>query len=366
MPNPRVFIGPIEVAGVLWDYRCGLRKLGVDAQLILWFRHRFGYDYDELFGIRSMLPERAFYHGLNKICGSERTMKIIERRQRDKITEFIERFDVFHFGSGLSLTPFNADVKSLKGADKKIVMTYFGCDIRCTSSQLPPTNPEKTCTCKTSRRCIGPCKYTDKMKMLEYWSKNSDVIFAGPSNSRLLDFLNIPYKFAISPIDIDYWKKFDAPIEKDKLLVVHAPSSIKHKGTARIIEVIQSLQEKYNFDFRVLQNISNEKVREWFNVADIVIDQLGYGWYGRISVESMSMGNPTLCSINEKYKGKYKKFSTLPLVNITSNTLFDRLEELINDPELRRKVGKESRRYAENVHSDKAVCKELLDVYGRL
>jgi len=203
------------------------------------------------------------------------------------------------------------------------------------------------------------------VKSIKYWSKNADVIFSGVTNSRLFDLLGVSYKLAIVTINTEHWKRFESDIKKDRPLIVHAPSSV-YKGTAKITECIHQLQKKYNLDFKLLQNVPNETAREWFNVADIVVDQLGLGWYGRVSVESMAMEKPTLCYIKDEYKEKYKQFSNLPIINITPNTLCDRLEELIIDPELRKKIGKESRKYVEKVHSNDVVCKDLLDVYRRL
>lgn len=366
-----MFLGPIGIAGVLWDYRCGLRKLGVDAQLILWYQHEFKYGYDELCDTSGLIPRRAFYYVTNmiekKIYGSDWVTKtMLELRNRDKIEDFIQRFDVFHFRSGHSLVPHNADVRSLKKAGKKIVMTYWGCDSRCASAALSSNYPEKACLCKLSGRCRRPCRYTKKVNMIKYWSKNADMIFSGLTNSSLLDFLGVPYELAIIPIDTEHWKRFESEIKKDKLLIVHAPSSV-YKGTTKITDSVHQLQKKYDFDFKVIQGVPNETVREWLNVADIVVDQFGMGgWYGRLSVESMSMGNPTLSHIKDEHKETHKQFSDLPIINITPDTLYDRLEELIIDPGLRKKIGKESRKYVENIHSSDVVCKRLLDTYRRL
>ena len=78
------------------------------------------------------------------------------------------------------------------------------------------------------------------------------------------------------------------------------------------------------------------------------------------------MGNPTLSYIKDEHKENYKQFSNLPIVNITPDTLYDRLEELITDPNLRKKIGRDSRKYVEKIHSDDVVCKDLLDIYRRL
>ena len=56
----------------------------------------------------------------------------------------------------------------------------------------------------------------------------------------------------------------------------------------------------------------------------------------------------------------------VPLVSATAETLRERLRPLVADAELRRRIGRASRAYAERVHDIERIADRLLDVYSRL
>ena len=135
------------------------------------------------------------------------------------------------------------------------------------------------------------------------------------------------------------------------------------KGTPIIMDAVNKLKKVYPVKIKLLTGVPNSVVREWLNAADIIIDQISVGWHGKLAVESMALAKPTLCYINEEHKEKHPQFKELPIVNITPNNLYDQLELLINDENLRKKIGEKSRNYAEKVHDSRIVCKHLLKIY---
>lgn len=331
------------MAGVLWEYRNGLRNLGVDASVIVYRPHDFSYPYDE-----------AFARG-----------GIIQRRigELTHIIPFIRRFDIFHLVYGRSVLPFHLDIPIIKLFNKKIVMTFLGCDIR---PRIFKDGINEVNNCKY---CMNKCRLEEKINIVKYWSNNADLILSGVDNSQLLDYYSIPYKPFVVPIDIEHWKPFKSPANinnKKEILIVHAPSNPLMKGTPIILKVIEKLKNKYPIKLELLKGVPNAIVRERLNAADIVIDQLGCGWHGKLSVESMAMGKPTLCYINDKYKIKYPQFKEIPLININSENLIDRLEFIITDDEERTKIGNKSRIYVEKIHDNQKVCKDLLYSYKSL
>ena len=337
----RVFLGPSSIAGIEWEYREGLRKLGVDARVILRTPHPFGYRHDYIFS-------RGGFASINTLIN---------------LPSFLRRYDVFHFSYGESLLPFHIDVPFLKKLKKGVVMSFVGSDIRCSKLVLKGLiEPENCNYCGQN-----PCPLKQKIKIVNFWGRNADSITSGAELSALLDYYGIHYHYGVLPIDIEYWKTYEPPIEyitnDDEVLLVHAPSNAARKGTPIIMNAINKLKKKYSFHFKLLTGMPNHVVREWLNAADIVIDQISVGWHGKLSVESMALGKPTLCYINDKYKKKYPQFRELPIVNITPNNLHDQLESLIINEKLRKKIGQKSRKYVEKIHDSRIVCKNLLKIY---
>lgn len=346
----RIFLGPAPIAGVLWNYRMGLRRLGVDASVIIGFEHRFGYSYDEIISISGSSHRRFDY------------LKSLPAHAI-KLPRFLRDFDIFHFFSR-SLMPRGLDVPFLKLAKKKIVMSFMGSDIRCSIPVLEGIEDRGKCN-----YCKLPCRISRKKKKVNFWARNADAIMSGVDNSQLLDYYSIPYFVITLPCDIEYWRPFDSTFyrkKEDEILIIHAPSNMRRKGTPIIIDSIRKLKKKYNVSFKLLYNIPNSTVREWLNIADIVVDQFGCGWYGKFSVESMALAKPTLCYINEDYKKKFPQFKDMPIINVTPKNLYTRLESLITDQHLREKIGKEGRLYAEKTHDSRIVCSNLLEIYQKI
>lgn len=345
----RVFLGTFPVAGVLWEYRKGLRSLGVDARVVISEAHPFAYPFDELFEIRGGFLQRRY-------------------GEFKHLVRFIRHFDIFHFFFGSSLKSWRArvhyDVPFLKLAGKKIVMTFLGSDIRCNTEVLKGHIRREDCD-----YCRYPCKLYSKLKVAKFWGRNADVIFAQPTYSQILDFFSIPYQFIVLPCDTEYWIPFESDFYRKKegeVVIVHAPSKPLFKGTRFVLSAIKKLKsEGFNINFKLLQGMPNTVVREWLNVADIVVDQFGLGWYGKFSVESMALAKPTICYIRDEYRQQIKHGRELPLVSATPSTLYEVLASLYDDLDLREKIGQKSRKYVIHVHDSRLVCKELLEIYTK-
>ncbi len=153
------------------------------------------------------------------------------------------------------------------------------------------------------------------------------------------------------------------PKAKSKLLILHAPSAKNAKGTNFILPVIEELQKKYDFEFRLLHNMPRTEVMELMQQCDIFIDQLVIGMYGLASCEAMAFGKPVLCFIMPAvYENGLSK--DCPIINTTVETLKDNLTNLITNPELRFRVGNDSRKYALENFDAIANAQKLVDIYS--
>lgn len=333
----RVFLGPSHLAGMLWEYRQGLKQLGVDAKVVIFEKHKFKYPADIEFGL-----------------DGGKYIKVLRRIAH--FPKLIHHFDVFHFVFGHSLLPtyYNFDVPLLKLLNKKIVMHFVGSEIR-------PRNIPET---KTDVDVINR-----KKKLVKFWEKYADAIISHPEYSQLLtlNYHSIPLGY-----DLEHWKTFQSDIiekDTDQILIVHAPSNREAKGTKYVeLAVNMLVKDGYNIKFKLLENLPNSEVREWLNASDVVVDQFLYGWHGALAVESMALAKPVLCYINDEWLNHpscaYAK--EIPLVNTTLDNIYENLKLLIENPDLRKEIGQKSRKYVEEVHDSKKVAKQLLELYESL
>ena len=333
----RVFLGPSHLAGILWEYRQGLKQLGVNAKVVIFEEHKFKYPADIEF----------------KLTGNKyiKVLRIVMNSPK-----LIHQFDVFHFVFGHSLLPsyYNFDVPLLKLLNKKIVMHFVGSEIR-------PRNIPET---KMNVDAINK-----KKKLVKFWEKYADAIISHPEYSQLLavNYHSIPIGY-----DLEHWKPFQSDIIKEdanQILIVHAPSKRETKGTKYVeLAVNMLVKDGYNIKFKLLENLPNSEVREWLNASDIVVDQFLYGWHGALAVESMALAKPVLCYINDELLNHpsctYAK--DIPLVNTTPDNIYENLKLLIENPDLRKEIGQKSRKYVEEVHDSTKVAKQLLELYESL
>ncbi len=326
--KPRIMLGVIEISGDLWEYRNALRKLGAQADTVVFQKDPF-YDlpYDKYYPIKR-----------NKLNGFLKSIPIT--------LKLIFQYDVFFFIYGQSFFPKNLDIYLLKLLRKKVAVLFCGCDIRCRDEVLKEDWPYSVC-----QECEKDCNSRAKSKLARFWEKYADLILSNPEQSQLLQRR---FKLGRLILDLDYWKPFNPGIfrDSDKILIAHAPSDRKLKGTQYILDAVERLQkEGYKIDLILLEGLSIEEVREKLAGVDIVIDQLLLGWYGKLSLEAMALGKPTVCFINEEIVSQISFARNLPIVNSNPLTLYQDLKSLLDNPKLISEIGTKSRAYVKSTHS---------------
>ena len=86
------------------------------------------------------------------------------------------------------------------------------------------------------------------------------------------------------------------------------------------------------------------------------------------AIEAMALGKPVVTYLHEAAVRRTEEALGLrvPLVPTTKETLADALRPLVASAEERRRIGAESRAFAERVHDVERVADRLLDIYSRL
>lgn len=163
----------------------------------------------------------------------------------------------------------------------------------------------------------------------------------------------------LSDFDVSY-----PNISTQKLLIVHSPSAPVAKGTKYILQAVERLKTKYDFDFVLVQNIQREKALEIMKKCDIYVDQLILGAHGAAAVEAMAFGKPVVCYINSVIGRDYPR--DLPIVNADPETILEKLEDLICNPAMRREIGIKSREYVEKYHDDRKIAQDLVKIYEKV
>ena len=126
---------------------------------------------------------------------------------------------------------------------------------------------------------------------------------------------------------------------KNKITIVHAPSSRAGKGSRFIISAVEKLSNKYNIEFILVEGMTQEDAFEQYKKADIIIDQIIVGTYGVFAIEAMALGKPVITYITDEMKEKLPE--ELPIVSAKSGQFRGTLRKPCSDENKRIELGKE-------------------------
>lgn len=336
---------PTDIGGNPHNISLAERKLGIESETMVFRSRWFNYPSD----INLHLEKYPF------------PIKVLKVMQFFR--EAIRKYDVFHFNFGQSILDYprffnHLDLPLLKRRGKKIIITYQGCDARTTKLWRDEMG-RPICDECDNHSCykhddnkifrIGKVsKYADKAYVL-----NPDLLYS----VKFAEFM--PYA-----IYADEWKiQKEQQIDDGKIRILHAPTSRALKGTKYVIDACKKLNlNGYPVELMLVENIPHTQVNAYYSKADIVIDQLIFGWYGAFAVETMALNKPVLCYLNKEDVEKFVPFKDkIPIKNTSTATLYDDLLELITDKKLRQKIGSKGRAFVEDVHSPVKIAKRLIE-----
>ena len=307
----RVVHCPVNTAGVPWTNVQALRRRGIDAQLVVFNRYTLHPEADRSLDLEGGLVRR-------------------QMAQWKALAALLPRTDLFHFTFGLTLVPQSLQFPLLRAFGKRSVMHYLGSDIR----GKPPE--ELAYGKKAGAEIVGSY---DAIR----WAPEADVIPPGIDVAR------------IAPVP---------PSDRERPVILHAPSSRRRKGTEHVVAAVEGLDA----DLEIVEGLRHDEAFERFRNADIVVDQLNAGWYGLFAIECMALGKPVVTYLHDEAVRRTEEAfgTTVPIVSATAETLREQLRPLVDDAAERRRRGAASRAYVELVHDQERITDRLLDVYARL
>jgi glycosyltransferase involved in cell wall biosynthesis len=299
------------VAGIPWTNVEALRRKGVDARLVV--------------VERQMLHPEADW-SLDRPSGFWGRQAV----QWPAFLRLLPRTDVFHFYFGWTLVPRKVQWPLLKATRRKSVLHFLGSDIR-------GKTPEELAYARgADARIVGSY---DALR----WVPDARVV----------------------PPGLDLRQYEAAPLQdRPRPVVLHAPSSRRRKGTEHVIAACEGL----DVELDIVEGLPHDEARRHYERADIVVDQLNAGWYGIFALEAMALGKPVLSYLRDEAVQETERALSveIPIVQITKETLRDRVAELAGSPDERRRIGASSRAYVEQVHDADKGADRLIEIYRSL
>jgi len=346
---------PTSVGGNSYGLSRAERKLGLESDVLTTHENYLEYPSDIFldFSITRFKSSRGFFHRtINKIN--------LLIRIKNYINNLNNKYDVFHFNFGSSLFGNLFDL-NFYNKKKKLVVTYNGCDCR---QKYKIIKKYDICACSNPECYDGICnspkvdikKQKNILKMASYCST---FFYMNPDLKQFL-----PKDAVFLPYSISSWDKITYQDKKYKypLKVVHAPSQRGAKGTKDILSIIEKIQNDFpgKIEFILVEGMKNSDAVKIYEQADILIDQILIGWYGALSVEAMKAGCAVMVYIRES------DLQYIPdimhedvkntFINCDANNLYEKIAEIIDNPNLLYKYKKNSYDYVNTWHNPEHVA----------
>jgi hypothetical protein len=351
----RVLHGPVNIGNQPWVLSRHERKLGVESDLVVNYTPSLGYRADKVI---SPLGWRS------------------ESEMRDRIHKGLRApldYDVLHYYFGRSFMfwddydsrnyfPF-LDLEVAKRLGRPIFFTLQGCDVRIAgkSTVMNEFTPCRQGHCSVFDLCLSHLDRQRTRFVEEILPKADRVFFLNPELGHFVgrgEFL--PY----SSVEIDSFKV--TPPRTDGVpRIVHAPTNGLIKGTPAIVQALEELKSRFEFEFVLVQGLTHEEALKVYETADIVIDQVLAGWYGGLAVEVMAMGKPVLCYLREQdfQFVPEEMIRDLPLINVRPDRLVEDIASVLERRNEWLDWSIRSRRFVEKWHDPTRIATAMIGAY---
>lgn len=278
------------------------------------------------------------------------------------IEDLAEQFDIFQFYAMPILWqppsmafPTGIDILLLKTLGKVVIYSYRGTEARLESvfRKVAPYH-----YCDEGLSFLKKFPEQEQKIMMSFISGVADRVLVPDPELQTY----VPNAIIVPrAIDLNEWPNVGVK-NQDNPLVVHAPSRKAVKGSESVIAAVKQLKnEGLNFNFELIEGLSNVEARKRYEQADVIIDQLRIGWYGVLAVEGMALGKAVISYIRNDLKHHLGNSPPIALAN--PDNITDVLRSLIQDKERRIKLGITARQYCEKIHCSEKVALQLIDIY---
>jgi len=241
----------------------------------------------------------------------------------------LDTFDIYHIEGGRAFYLDGQFVRKMASRGKHIWCNFHGTDLR-TRGVIPEVD------------AASEVNTTSEVDLLEKHP-------------------NIEYLFL--PVETEQFQP-NYPAH-NPMRICHATRDRSARGTNQIIEIIEELQQHYDFNFELLENLPHDVFLQRLSENDVFIDLLaeghaGYG-YGMAGIEAMCYGLIPMTYLppeQEHLLGDH------PFIKITADTLKPQIVSLLQTNDLEA-MKRKSRQWVFQHHDISQVIKRVYEIYKR-
>jgi glycosyltransferase involved in cell wall biosynthesis len=356
--SPRVFIGPVEIAGYYTRLAGALRELGLHAVAVDLSGHTYRYEATgrppavvRLATVATVRGEAARGSRLVRLWW--RAARIASRLAL--LGWAVVRFDAFVFGYGQTLLG-GRELPLLRALGKRIVFVFNGSDAR------PPYVDGADMASSRGmsiRECIALARR--KKERIRRIERYAHAVVSQPAFSLLFERPVVDFFRIGVP-----WTPADAvpPHPGSAGRIVHSPSDPEVKGSDRIRDTIDQLRaEGRDLELIELRGVPNEVVRREIARADFVIDQL-YSDAPMVgfATEAATAGRPAIVGgyAWPQLHAIYDEASMPPVQECHPDELRDAIVRLVDDRTYREELGARAKAFVESAWNRRGIAERYL------
>lgn len=318
----RLLIGPLNTAGQAQRWARAAEQIpGVEAKSLAVERRvrgftGFGYDADWFLTrkvqLRGMRPHQERVLGLTHVL-AESGLAVLDQPLDRTIIE---------------------DLPRLRAAGVEVGLLIHGSELRDLREHaaLDPQSPFRAEWDERWERMHATVERT--RRIVEE--------FGGPLFVSTPDMLAFVPGATLLPIVIDVDRFTAQPggsgaqvLERDRPVVLHAPTNRRLKGTEAIERVLHRLEGEGLVTYRRLEGVPNHEMPAFLWDADIVIDQIVLGNPGVLLTESLAAGRVVVAHLTDVVRQRMSDADPQrglpPVLEATPDSLEDVLREIVRD-----------------------------------
>lgn len=283
-------------------------------------------------------------------------------------------FEKFLLKASLVDESFHFGLTVAKLFGTKVMYIPSGCRDEETRSNFETFDEGNICNnCGFSNRCNDINIIPNLKRVRRYVDI---VVGSGFFDSVELKQLHFKYKC----IDLMRWQPQDSEKSCDvkKIRILHSHSletrtddKLNIKGTPYVLEAMNRLTQEFdNVEFSNISGLTPAEMLFEQQKADIIVDQLIYGYWGSTGIEAMALGKVLVCYVRPEWKRfffeKFPEHDSLPIAEATTISIYSVLKDLIENESERLRLSKAGRIFAEKQYDPKVNSESLIQILKEL
>lgn len=156
-------------------------------------------------------------------------------------------------------------------------------------------------------------------------------------------------------VDVEQWAGASSgtALQRERPVVVHAPSRAGLKGTSRVTHLLHRLDAEGLIEYRELSGIRAHDMPAVYGRADIVLDQFSLGIYGVAACEALAGGRLVISHVSDQVRSIVRERTglELPILEARAADLERVLREVLADRDEARRLAERGPSFVSAVHA---------------